>query len=192
MDFKKFCKKPLIIIALSIMGVCLIGWMVMLFIPHGKTYVYKYEVGTVQYTYKIELSDKFVEKHTFIDETGKEYSMTTAKDKEIEYDISNGKLYLLDGVTDYKEEIGKINSRKLTLNYNIEKDKDEAVLYCPVNRALSIVFSVGIYFGIFLLAVSFTVNYVHKKQELLKEKAENIAEVQREMQEAENAAKKEA
>ncbi|MBQ4542166.1 MAG: hypothetical protein IJA23_04890 [Clostridia bacterium] len=190
--FRKLCKKPLIIVALSLMGACLLGWIVMLCIPHGKTYVYKYEVGTVQYTYKIELGDKFVETHTVADDSGKETNLKTAKDKEYEYEVSNGKLFLLDGFTDEKVEIGEINSRKLSLNYNIEKDGDNAVLYCSVNRALSIVFSIGIYFGVFLLAICITVNYIHKKQELLKEKAENIAEVQREKQEAEMAAKKEA
>ena len=190
--FKNFCKKPLIIIALSMMGVCLLGMIIMLCIPKGKTYVYKYEIGVVQYTYKIELGDKFVEKHTVIDENGKESVLKTSTNKEYEYEVSNGKLYLLDGVTEEKIEIGEINSRKLTLNYNIEKGEDNAVLYCTVNRALMIVFAVVFYFGVFLLSVAIVVNYIHKKQDLLKEKMENIAEVQREAEEAKLAEKKEA
>ncbi len=192
MDFKKFCKKPLIIIALSMMGVCLLGMIIMMCIPKGKTYVYKYEIGTVQYTYKIELGDKYVLTHTFIDNNGIESNVNKTENKELDYELSNGKLYLLDGVTDEKVEIGEINSRKLSLNYNIEKNGDDAVLYCTVNRALFISFAVGIYFGVFLLVVALIVNYIHKKQDLLKEKMENIAEVQREKEEAENAAKKEA
>ena len=192
MDFKKFCKKPLIIIALTLMGVSLLGLFIMICIPKGKTYVYKYEVGTIQYEYKIELGDKFVESHTYIDENGTEYSLQTVKNKEYDYEISSGKLYLLDGITDERVEVGDINSRKLVLNYNIEKNKEGAVLYCTVNRALFITFAVCLYFGVFLLAVACTVNYIHKKQELLKEKAENIAEVQREMQEAKQTEKKEA
>ena len=43
-------------------------------------------------------------------------------DKEYDYEVSNGKLFLLDGFTDEKVEIGEINSRKMSLNYNIEKD----------------------------------------------------------------------
>lgn len=181
--FKKFCKKPLLIISLSMVVVFLVALLVMLCIPKGKTYVCKYEVDKVQYTYTIKLGEKFVETHTYTDEKGNVLNVKTTKNQEYDYQVNNKELFLVDSVTEEKVKIGEINSRKLVLNYNIEKNAENTVLYCSVNRVLTNVFIVGLYFGIFLLSICIVVNYIHKQQDLQKEKAKNIAEVQKEMQE---------
>ena len=126
MDFKKFCKKPLIIIALTLMGVSLLGLFIMICIPKGKTYVYKYEVGTIQYEYKIELGDKFVESHTYIDENGTEYSLQTVKNKEYDYEINakDGKIIGYDeDIEDYNITNNKgINNATGDYILNIDSD----------------------------------------------------------------------
>lgn len=182
--FKELCKKPLIIIALSLMGVCILASFIMMCIPNGKTYVYKYEEGTTQYVYKIQLGEKFVQTHIYYDANGKEINVNGSKVHEYDYDVYNGKLYLLDGITDEKIEIGKISSTKLTLNHNIEKDKDKTVLICKTNRVLSIIFSIGIFLGISLLAISFIVNYLDKKKLLKNDKADDETKVLNETKES--------
>ena len=182
--FIKFCKKPLIIVAIILLTMCDIGLFIMMCIPNGKTYVYKYEVGNIEYTYKIELGDKYVMSHTYIDSNGKEINLQSSKKEQYDYVVSNGKLYLLDGVTDERFEVGEIESNKLSLNYNIEKNKDKTVLICKTNRVLSIIFSIGIFLGISLLAISFIVNYLDKKKLLKNDKADDETKVLNETKES--------
>ncbi len=189
--FRKFCKKPLLIISSVMIGVFALALLVMLCIPKGKTYVYRYEKDKVQYTYTIELGKKFVETHTYTDENGNVVNVKSARTQEYDYKVDNKELFLVDTATEEKVKIGDITARKLILDYNLEEDIENPVLYCSVNRVLSNVFIVCLYFGIFLLAICIVVNYIHKKQDLQNEKAENIAEVQRE-QEAEQETEKQA
>lgn len=152
-NIKKFCKKPLFIISLALSFVFFASLIIMISIPNGKTYVYKYKEDGFDYTYQINLGDKYECTHTFIDENGNLNNADAIKQEKYDYKVKSGKLYLVNGKDD-EIEIAEINSRKLKLNFNIEDGKDSSVLVCKVNQSLFIGFAIGLCFGILLFVAS--------------------------------------
>lgn len=163
---KKFCQKPLFIISIALISVCFIAVIIMMCIPHGKRYVLNYEVNGVDFKYEIVLGDKYKQVHTYTID-GKTYNVENADTKEYGYEVNDGELYIVDGgVSNQKVKIGNINSRRITLKYNILGDAEKTTLVCKVNRVLTNIFVVGLYVGIALCVASVIVICVDKKSKI--------------------------
>lgn len=152
-NIKNFCKKPLFIISLALISIFFISMIIMFCIPNGKTYVYKYKEDGFNYTYQINLDDKYVCSHTFIDENGNINNADYTRQLEYNYVVKNGKLYLVSE-NDIDIEIAEINSRKIKLNYGIRDGVTTTTLVCKINQALFIVFIVGFSLGVVMLMIS--------------------------------------
>jgi hypothetical protein len=161
--FKNFCKKPLMIISICLMAVFFVAVVILICIPHGKVYVYNYEVEGIKYKYQIVLDDVYEVKHIeYVD--GKVYDVGDIDKKTYKYEVFNGDLYLFDGGTsNEKHKIAKIDSVKIVLNENILGEQGDTVLVCKSNKILSRIFLAGLYFGIVVFIVSVTVTCIDRK-----------------------------
>lgn len=161
--FKNFCKKPLMIISICLMAVFFVAVVILICTPHGKVYVYNYEVEGIKYKYQIVLDDVYEVKHIeYVD--GKFYDVGDIDKKTYKYEVFNGDLYLFDGGTsNEKHKIAKIDSVKIVLNENILGEQGDTVLVCKSNKILSRIFLVGLYFGIVVFIVSVTVTCIDRK-----------------------------
>ena len=161
--FKNFCKKPLMIISICFMAVFFVAVVVMICIPHGKVYVYNYEVEGAKYKYQIVLDDEYEVTHTeYID--GKSYEVGDIDDKNYKFEVSNGELYLFDGGTsNERHKIAKIDSRKIVLNENILGEQGDTVLTCKINEVLTKIFLIGLYLSIAVFIASIVVTCIDKK-----------------------------
>ena len=110
--FKKFLRKPLFITSVILSSVFLIATIVMLCIPHGRTYFYSYEVDGIEYEYEITLGKKYNVRHEFFD-VGVAYDVGDSTKDEYEYEVYNGELSLLDSSTTERQKLGKISSTKI-------------------------------------------------------------------------------
>ena len=138
--FKKFLRKPLFVLSIVLSFIFLVATIVMVCIPHGKTYYCSYEIDDIEYEYEITLGKTFKVRHEFFD-GGVAYDVGDFSKEEYEYDVYNGKLSLLDSSTSAKQELGKISSTKIILNYGVEGDSDSTVLVCKVNDVLTKTFA---------------------------------------------------
>ena len=161
--FKNFCKKPLMMISICFMAVFFVAVVVLICIPHGKVYVYNYQLEGVEYKYQIVLDDKYELTHVEYF-NGKTYNVGDIDTKKYDYEVENGILYLYDGGTaNEKHEIAKIDSRKITLEYNILGEEGNTVLTCKINSVLTRVFVVGLYLSLAVFIASIVVICVDKK-----------------------------
>lgn len=162
--FKKFCKKPLLIISTCIVAVFFVALIIMMIIPHGKVYDYTYEVNDVKYKYQITLEKKYSESHSYYVD-GKKYEVLGTDKKQYDYVVTGRELFIVDGGTSKeKQKIGSIDSTKLKLTYNVGGSEKMTTLTCKPNRILSNIFTVGFYFGISLCAVSATLICIDKRK----------------------------
>ena len=138
---KNFIKKPLNLVSLLLAVLGLVGIIVMLVVPHGKTYTATVTVGDNEVHARMELKD------------GKVYASTKADDEwseEVamgEYSISKGKIsYKLGAIS---TELGEINAFRF-----IPGDSDDVkytckmtVVFFVIACAMAVVGAAGIVYG---------------------------------------------
>lgn len=162
---KNFCKRPLLIISITLIVVFFALLITMICIPNGKTYVYNYKEDGFDYTYQINLDKKFSTYHTFIDENGNLNNADDTKKIEYNYAVKNGKLYLVSENSN-DIEIAEINSRKIKLNYGIQDGKNTTTLICKTNQALFILFMIGFCCGVLMLLISGSIYIFDKTKDV--------------------------
>ena len=180
--FINFVKKPLVIISGALFGVFLIMLIVICAIPHGKTYSAETTItqnqmqGNIRIS--VELSDKVTLKMEYLsgdlfEGMDDEYRVITTNG---EYKIENGELFIkLDGNSDF-QNVGKINSFKITQNEesSVLGSEGSSILECTTNQALLVVSVVFMIISALVLAGSVTVLVLDKKG-ILKIKTANDA-----------------
>lgn len=172
--FQKFIRKPLFVISVVLSTIFLLLTLLMLCIPHGKKYFYEYEIDGIKYEYEITLSDKFYVRHEFF-EDGVAYDAGSLSKQDYEYEVFNGHLYILDDSTDEKQDLGKITSSKIILNYNVDKDLNNTILICKVNNILTKTFASLFCFSTILLIIAIFVkskDFIEKKNKVSIENVE--------------------
>lgn len=172
--FKKFLRKPLFVLSIVLSLIFLFATIVMVCIPHGRTYYCSYEIDDIEYEYEITLGKTFKVRHEFFD-GGVAYDVGDFSKEEYEYDVYNGKLSLLDSSTSAKQELGKITSTKIILNYGVEGDTDSTVLVCKVNDVLTKTFASLFCLSVVLLIVAISIkskDFVDKKNKKTVKKEE--------------------
>ena len=175
--FRKFCEKSLLIISSIMTATFVIALIVLACIPNGKVYDFRYNVEDASFVYEITLDKKYKVTHKYSVD-GYTYNVGDVSKKEFEYEVINGKLYLLDGITTERQEIGEINSKRLVLRENILGEDGGTVLYCETNRTLSIVFIMGALLGALLIALSVILKFLHTHQDNQKKSGESESEKQ--------------
>lgn len=172
--FKKFLRKPLFVLSIVLSLIFLFATIVMVCIPHGRTYYCSYEIDDIEYEYEITLGKTFKVRHEFFD-GGVAYDVGDFSKEEYEYDVYNGKLSLLDSSTSAKQELGKITSTKIILNYGVEGDTDSTVLVCKINDVLTKTFASLFCLSVVLLIVAISIkskDFVDKKNKKTVKKEE--------------------
>ena len=174
--FRKFCEKPLLIISSIMTAIFVIALVVLACIPNGKVYDFRYEIEDANFVYEVTLDKKYKVTHKYYVD-GYAYNVGDVSKHEFEYEVINGKLYLLDGVTTERQEIGEINSKKLILKENVLGEDGGTVLYCEINRTLSTFFIMGTTLGFILLATSIILRFAHNhydRQNLLNNEEKQV------------------
>lgn len=192
--FINFVKKPLVIISGALFGVFLIMLIVICAIPHGKTYSAETTItqnqmqGNIRIS--VELSDKVTLKMEYLsgdlfEGMDDEYRVITTSG---EYKIENGELFIkLDGNSDF-QNVGKINSFKITQNEesSVLGSEGSSILECTTNQALLVVSVVFMIISALVLAGSVTVLVLDKKGILKTETANAKAKIESEEPAKEN------
>lgn len=112
--FKKFCKKPLLIISICIMAIFSLGLIVMGSISHASAN-YKYHESFFGISIHMELD--FDEDEVVVTESAFGETIVT----ECDFIIKNGKLLIKgEGETTY-EEIGKIDAYNFTMKLPLDE-----------------------------------------------------------------------
>ena len=172
--FKKFLRKPLFVLSIVLSLIFLFATIVMVCIPHGRTYYCSYEIDDIEYEYEITLGKTFKVRHEFFD-GGVAYDVGDFSKEEYEYDVYNGKLSLLDSSTSAKQELGKITSTKIILNYGVDNESETTVLVCKVNDVLTKTFASLFCLSVVLLIVAISIkskDFVDKKNKKTVKKEE--------------------
>ena len=114
---KNFFKKPLNIVSFLLAVLGLVGIVVMLVVPHGRTYTTTAEVAGEEVEARLVLKDGKIYTGTKIDGEWKEASMG-------EYEVSKGKLSYKVPATGLSVELGKINTFRF-----VPTDAEEDIKY---------------------------------------------------------------
>ena len=140
---KNFFKKPLNLVSFLLAVLGLVGIIVMLVVPHGKTYTETVKVGDKEVYARMEFKD------------GKIYSSTKADDEWTEpvsmgeYSISKGKLSYKVPATGLSVEIGKVNAFRFVPldSEDVKYTCKMTVVFFVVACAMTVVGAAGLVYG---------------------------------------------
>ncbi len=133
---KKFFKKPLNVVSLLLAVLGIIGIIVMLVAPHGRTYTRKAKEGDTTVVSYIVLKD------------GEVYRSTKVGDGERTKDISAGEYTISDGEIKSISVYGDINAFKLTTAVgDVEYKCNMTITFFVIACAMTVVGLAGTVYG---------------------------------------------